>query len=49
MRKKILKKDWKMYDWEVERRMKARRVETPPFRTAGPILVIVLITRLRLK
>ena len=43
MRKNILKKERNMYDLEVERRMKAKSVEIPPFMTAGPILVIVAI------
>ena len=43
IRKNILKKERKTYDLEVERRMKARSVESPPFMTAGPIRVIVAI------
>ena len=40
-RKKILKKVRKMIDLDMERRTNARKVEMPPFRTAGPMLVRV--------
>ena len=40
-RKKTLKKVRKMIDLDMERRTNARKVENPPLRTAGPILVRV--------
>ena len=40
-RKKTLKKVRKMIELDVERRTNARKVEKPPLRTAGPILVRV--------
>ena len=40
-RKKTLKKVRKMIDLDMERRTNARKVEIPPLRTAGPMLVIV--------
>ena len=36
-RKKILKKVTKTKDLDVERRTKAKKVEKPPFHTAGPV------------
>ena len=45
MRKKILKNDMKTYDLDVASRIKAKRVERPPLNTAGPISVMVSITR----
>ena len=38
-----MKNERKTYDLEVESRLKARSVESPPFMTAGPIRVIVAI------
>ena len=42
-RKKTLKKVRKMTELDVERRTKARKVEMPPLRTAGPIPVSVCL------
>ena len=39
-----LKKERKTYERDVESSMKARRVESPPLKTAGPTLVIVAST-----
>ena len=40
-RKKILKKLEKTRDFDVARSTKARKVETPPLNTAGPMLEMV--------
>ena len=45
IRKNILKNDMKTYDFDVANSMNASSVESPPLNTAGPISVIVLITR----
>ena len=44
-RKKILKKVRKMIDLDAKRRTKERKVEMPPLRTAGPVLIKVFFIR----
>ena len=48
-RKKTLKNVRKMMDLDVERRTKARKVEIPPLRTAGPMFVKVCFILLSLE
>ena len=44
-RKKILKKTKNTKDFDVISREKARNVENPPLKTAGPMPSMVLLTR----